>query len=76
MIALSAILLVVLVWLVWFRQKPTPVFARVATLGYVESLAKLGIKWYCNEATRSFCPNNGVNREIGGYVIGSLLNYQ
>lgn len=40
MIALSAILLVVLVWFVWFRQKPTPVFARVATLGYVESPAK------------------------------------
>ena len=38
--ALAAALLVVLVWAVWRWMQPPPVFARIATLGYVESPAQ------------------------------------
>ena len=37
---LAAISLAVLFWFVWRRHQPTPVFARTATLGYVQSPAE------------------------------------
>lgn len=40
LIALSAIALIVLAWFVWRWTRPLPVFARIATLGYVESPAQ------------------------------------
>lgn len=40
LIALSAIALIVLAWFVWRWMQPPPPFARIATLGYVESPAE------------------------------------
>ena len=40
LIALSAIALIVLAWFVWVWLQPPPPFARIATLGYVESPAE------------------------------------
>ncbi len=40
LMVLAAISLAALLWFVWRRHQPTPVFARIATLGYVQSPAE------------------------------------
>lgn len=40
----------------------------------IETLAARGIKWYCESATRKFCPNSSVTRNTASWVLTNILN--
>lgn len=58
-------------------QPATPTYSDVPpshqAYSFVETLAANGIKWYCNETTKSFCPEQNIKRSNTTFVIISAL---
>lgn len=57
-------------------QTYTDVPTNHMAFGYIEGLATRGIKWYCNETQKQFCPDSKdfpVKRDVAAYILNSIL---